>query len=670
MPDDSWITAEYLGTLKQESESHISRGKYISTARRCQQWYKKPIGIVPIDDFDDMELPAQHATSRDNIIKEAVDEALSIFLKNDPVIRRYPHHPQDAGLVDDVDALYLSAWRNNGARGVVSSALREALITGMSTVKTFWDVKRKQIGFEKIDPGSIFYDPFASNDKRGLDCRYIIQLSRQRIDVVLQRYGTEAEIALGLREAQGRKSKKATFARTVRRMANLPQELLGRLIPPGGSGNSEEIADPFVDVYEYWIFPVVPNDASLVSGNANLDDAGYPYGVVVTMIEDYIVKIKKNPFAGTASRMKVNQDGIVSTESVKIGSMRSPYIPLYWDRLSDNDGNNRIYECGGMVEQMIPMQFNIDAMRRLIYINAKTTAMPGGVVIADHLVTPMGEITREPGDIIEVKDMAGPVSNSLQLFEGQNLPDYIFQMLGADEQKAKQRVGLKPGVTGQTPPQGTSHTPAMTLGLAQDAAFTPLWEHVKEVGFALEDMSVLMDGLMQQFYKPGNFMDVSEHGEMRFIEWTKRHITANFRREVVAAANTSFFDLDKMNRLAEITAISNEALMSQNPDLIQSTINLLVNTGYPDAYDWIQQLRQKLQQLQQQEQELQALGALGLSQQAGQPGIPGETPQGGAAPQQASPEAGEELTEEELAGLAELAAAEGMSEEEVMALIS
>jgi len=667
MPDDSWITPEYLNDMKHESETHVSRINYISRGKRGWKWYKKRAGLIPVDDFDDEEVPGQYATSRDNVIKETVDEALSIFLKNDPVIKRYPHHPQDADLVDDVDALYLSAWRNNGARSVMSSALKEAFITGMSTVKTLWDVKRKQIAFQKIDPSSIFYDPFASNDKRALDCRYIIHKTRQRIDVVVRRYGTEAEVALGLREPQGKKSKKATFSKTLSRMANMSKELLNRLAVPGSSGNSDEIVDPFIDVYEYWIFPVVPNDVSLVSGDTNLDDAGYPYGVVVTMIEDYIVKTRKNPFAGTASRTKVNQDGEISTEKTEIGSMRHPFTPLFWDRISDDEGNNRMYECMGVVEQMIPMQFNVDALRRLIYLHLKTSALPGGVVKEDDIAIPLSEITRGVAELIPVKDTGRPVSDSLQLFNGQMIPSGIFEMMESDGQKMKGRVGIRPGVSGQSPPQGTSHTPPMTLGLAQDAAFTPLWEHIKELGYALEDISILMDGLMQQFYKAGDFKDVSEHGEARSVEWTERHITANFRREVVAAATTSFFDLDKMNRLAEIAAITNEALMSQNPDLIQSSINLLVNTGYPDAYDWIQQLRKKLQEVQQKEQEIQALGALGLSQQAG-PGVPGATPEGGAAPQAA--ETGDELDDEELAGLEQLAEASGVPEEKLIALLS
>jgi len=207
-------------------------------------------------------------------------------------------------------------------------------------------------------------------------------------------------------------------------------------------------------------------------------------------------------------------------------------------------------------------------------------------------------------------------------------------------------------------PMGTSHTPPPTIGAVQEQDFGPLWEHVKELGLALEDMSILMDGLMQQFYTVGDFLDVSHEGEERRVEWTQRHITANFRREVVAAATTSFFDLDKRNRLAEVAAIANEALMSQNPDLIQSTISLFVNIGDPDTYDWVQQLREKLQQLQQQEQEMQALGALGLAQQTAQGGVPQEQGQ--------LPQEGEEFGDDELAGLDELAALTGMSAEELM----
>lgn len=654
MPDDSWITPEYLGTLKQESESHFTRNEYLARARMGWKWYKKKTGIVPTDDFDDEEVDHRHATSRDNIIKETIDEGLSIFLKNDPVVRLYPNFPEDNDLVDGVNKATLSAWRTEGGRAVTSSALRESFITGMSVAKVYWDVKKKAIAFFKPAPGDIFIDPFSNSDKRLTDCRYIIHRTRQRIDVVLQRYGTEAEIALGLRSPRGRKGKAATFGQLMSRFASMTKEVLNRQIPAGSGGNSDEIADPFIDVFEYWIFPVVPNDVGLVSGDGSLDDAGYPHGVVVTVIEDRIVKIKKNPFAGKAKKLVVDDVGLAETKSVDIGSMRHPFVPFFWDRLSDNDGNNRVYSCMGIVEQMVPMQFNIDAIRRQIYINAKTTANPGGIVVPDNLETPTTEITLGPGELIEAKDTVGGVGNVMQRWEGQALPSYIFEMIAADGANMKQRVGFKQGITGQFP-RGTSHTPAMTIGAVQDEDFGPLWEHVKELGFALEDMNILMGGLMQQFYKAGDFLDVSEQGQTRRVEWTQRHITANFRREVVAAATTSFFDLDKANRLSQVAAAANEAMLSENPDLIQSTISLLTNMGYPDAFDWIQQLRQKLQTLQQQEQEVQALGLAELTQQAAG-GIPGAQ----GAPQE------EGLSEEELGGLEELEGLTGMSMEELL----
>ena len=153
MPDDSWITPEYLGSLKQESEQNAERATYLAKAKTGWRWYKKRTGIVPIDDFDDDEIDPRHATSRDNVIKETVDEARSLFLKNDPVVRRYPNYPEDADLVDDIDRAYLSAWRNERAKATVSSGLLEALVTGMSVVKVYWDVRKKAIAFRKPPPG-------------------------------------------------------------------------------------------------------------------------------------------------------------------------------------------------------------------------------------------------------------------------------------------------------------------------------------------------------------------------------------------------------------------------------------------------------------------------------------------------------------------------------------
>ncbi|MHC4510148.1 MAG: portal protein, partial [Planctomycetota bacterium] len=221
----------------------------------------------------------------------------------------------------------------------------------------------------------------------------------------------------------------------------------------------------------------------------------------------------------------------------------------------------------------------------------------------------------------------------------------------------KQRVGLRPGVTGGFPQPGTSHTPAMTIGALQEAAFTPLYEHINELSETIKDISVIMDGLMQQFYTVGDYMNVSEQGAQRFVQWTQRHVVANFRREVVAAATTSMFDMDKHNRLAEIAAVANEALLQQNPQLIQSTIYLLINMDYPWAFDWVQLLQQELQRLQQQQQELQQLGALGLMQ--GQGAIPGGQPQ-------ALPPGEDGIDDDELAGLEELEGLTGVSAEELM----
>lgn len=651
MPDNSWITVDYLKDMKEESENHPSRQLYLQNMRDGWKWYKKRTGIAPEEEYDDTEIPAQQSTSRDNFIKEGIDEVGAIFLKNDPVVRCYPHYPQDADLADDMDAIRLSAWRRTHIPDKLASMEQEACVGGLSVGKVYWNPQSGRIEMVKIDPSSVFLDPFATNDNRLLDCRYIIHKTRLRIDIVLRRYGKEAEVALGLRDSRGRSVSDRKYGKVMSRFANMTREQINRKVTgESGGEKSEERADPLVGVYEYWIFPVTPLDVETVADEKKLDDAGYPYGVVVTMIEGHILKsrIRANPFVQGKTRLRVDENGMPKSERVKIGAMRHPFVPIYWDRVCDNEGNNRVYECMGMAEQMKPMQWNIDALRRNIYIHVRSSANPWTAYKEDAINIDPKEIESGPGDWIPLADITDNIQNSIYVNNGAMMSPEVYRVLEYDGNRIKQVVGLRPGVTGTIPPPGTSHTPPMTIGLQQEAAFVPLSPRIRELSNAILDISVIMDGMIQQFYKVGDYIDVSREGLIRKIEWTQRHVVANFRREIVPAATTAMGDIDKQDRLAMVTAVTNEALLSNNPDLMQSTIYYLSGLKYSYASDHIQLLRRKLEELQLQQQELQALGLMGLGQQG----------------QQALPPAGE-LGGEGLAGLDDLVAATGLSAEQL-----
>ena len=668
MPDNSWITVKLLKDMKDESESYPSRISYLKSLKRGWLWYDKKGGLVPSSEFDDMEIDPRHATSRDNLIKETVDEGVSLLLKHNPIVRTYPTsgRSEDAGLADDMDEVRMSTWTQSHAANVEESMLQEAMICGLSIGKVYWNPsdrrvsKKGDIALVKLNPTDVFIDPFATNDHRLLDCRYIIHRSRQPISNILRRYGDEAAVALGLTNKRGNAP---SGIATIGRYLNQTAKKVSEYLQPQSSGVSSteegglEKVEVCEDVYEYWIFPATPSGSDLVIGDKATDD-GYPYGVVAVMINNHIMKskIRANPFRTTKNIEKPNQYGTMEVESIEVGSMRHPFVPQYWIRKSDDKGCNRAYECMGIVEPMIPLQFNIDALRRNIDINARSTANGSGLVNPDAFDFPISEqMTLGPGEYLPVKS-GHDFAQALLRIDGQQLPNYVFQLLEHSEMIIKKRVGFGPGVTNMAPlPAGTSHTPTGTIGAIQEGAFGPLYRYIKEISDTVLDLSILIDGLIQQFYEDGRYIDVSRNGIQRHIEWTNRHITANFRREVVTGATTPIHDIERTTRVAEIAATCNQALQASDPYLIKSQLYFLKNINYPYAYDWIQLLNEKLQELEAQQQELQQVGAAQLQQEAGQP-----TMQEGAIP----PEGG--LSDKELSGIRALSESTGLSAEQIL----
>ena len=673
MPDNSWITVKLLEDMKNESEKYPSRVSYLKALKRGWQWYRKPGGIIPTDDFDDMSVDARQATSRDNLIKETTDEGVSLLLKHNPIVRTYPTsgRAEDAGLADDMDDVRMSAWRQSHAANVEESMLQEAMICGLSIGKVYWNPndrrvsKKGDISLVKLEPANVYIDPFASNDHRLLDCRYIIHRSRQPISVILRRYGDEAAKALGLLNKDGQPlGTMGNIGRYLNQSANrISDYLLGTPLDSpttsdtDSSDNGLERVELCEDVYEYWIFPSA--EAGAVN-NDKLADDGYPYGVVVVMINHTIMesKTRANPFKSKQTIKEQGEWGAEQSKSVDVGSMRHPFVPQYWIRMADEKGCNRVYDCMGLVEPMIPLQFSIDALRRNISANATSTANPPALYNQDAFDFPLGDkMTMGPGEMLPVKS-GNDFAQALLRLDGQQLPQYVFQLLEHSEMIIKKRVGFGPGVTSMAPmPAGTSHTPQGTIGTIQEGAFGPLYRYIDEISDTVLDLSILIDGLIQQFYEDGRYIDVSRDGVQRHIEWTKRHITANFRREVVTGATTPMHDIERSARIFEIAAICNQALQVSDPYLLKSTIYTMKNINYPYAYDWIQLLNEKLQEVEAQQQELQQVGAMQLqqAQASGQPAM-----QEGAIP----PEGG--LSEKELSGINALSESTGLTAEQIL----
>jgi hypothetical protein len=617
-----WVSVELLNQLIGEADDDSSRARYLNSIPRMTGYY---FGYTDIADMlglteeEDDELIAKL-----NKIPEVVDKVNSIFLKNDPIVQRWPYRYEDADLVDDMDVQFADAWEGTRGQHVVRSMLNEAQLIGLSVGKVIWNPfntekhPEGEIMLTKLAPGSVRFDPEASNMHRARDCRYIIHTTRQFPSYVADRYKTEGKKAVGMLPSQNGSTK-------VGRMLNMGKDVLRKYVVGQGTGRSDE-ADGKIDVHEFWLFPNCMYRSELVSGEDLSMDKEYEYGLVVTMANDHIVRAIANPFVRKRRLLTEDENGFRVRRSVTLGHRRHPFTPLYWARTTDREGKGKynIYDCRGMVENAISLVININNLRSNMAKNAQSVANPTIAVNEDSLTEGVQNMTWQPGQFIRIKQNYMP-DQALTILKGGQMPPEVHQMVIEDVQSVERTMGLEPGVVGMFP-SGTSHLPGISVGALQEAAFGPLWVYVAELSACLLDQSVLYDGLIQLKYKPGRYMMVSKQGEQRFVEWTNRHITAQFKRRIVGGSTTPIYDMDRETKVANVVAICNNAVVAQNPTIIQVAIEHIKALRWPWGDAFIQLLQTELQRLQQL-QGLQALDSVAaMAQERGQLGQPAGLP--------------------------------------------
>jgi hypothetical protein len=183
-------------------------------------------------------------------------------------------------------------------------------------------------------------------------------------------------------------------------------------------------------------------------------------------------------------------------------------------------------------------------------------------------------------------------------------------------------AGLKPHMIGLAP-QGTSHTPAATVGTLQEASFSAMWSKNDEITAACTDIGYRYLGLIQQYYEAGRVVQISEEGGIStYIQIQTNHLAAIFRLEVVSGTTTPLYDMDKEVKLMGIKQQVDTALASQSIEIMKSALIYLDNLNSPYTYQWVQLLRQTIQQLEVAQQTLQGMGGMALMEQQAQPALP------------------------------------------------
>lgn len=622
-PKHKWLNGRLITYLLQKSKDDPSRQKFIRNATRFRRWFRGESFLAPVSDFDDMEVNERNATARRNIIGEVVDEVSSLFMKNSPVIRRTPYLPHHAHLSDGLDALWLWAWGESYGQAVFRSILEDSEISGLGIGKIFWDPRKANrhypgmVAMRQLPAVSIYVDPDATNDHMGQDAKFIIQHVRRYPEELMARYGDDAAIALGWRSARGRKRSSWSGIISMLGMTNdeVTKQLSGRPMAGNRSAWPQAGSSEKIDLYEAWIFPQQMFGAELSIGDKITEE--YRFGLVATMIRDQVIRVKSNPFAKTTRIIQTDEYGTASNRSAFVGHGTHPFLFLPWRPISDDNGNRRFYDVMGMVEWMVSMQFNVNALRRNMAIISRTLANPTILFNEDALATPPEKIMHLPGQVYRVRGQYR-LEDSLKILQPAQMPSQVPMMIAEDMQGIRQAGGVKAGVTGlfPAPGGGTSHTPSETIGTLQEAAFTPLWKYVQQVGASLRHLSVLYDGLVQQFFSPGQYMGVDRRGEEIYIDWTGDHRAAQFRRIVVAGATTPLFDLERQQREAGVLEMTIQAVTSGDPRVMRAVIISLENMKFPWAYQYMQLIIEELQRTMQMSQGMQQLGEEAMKQQA------------------------------------------------------
>lgn len=661
-----WLTVEHLLDLKKTSEDHPDRILYVNNAARFWRHFRSSNEWwVPMDEVDDMNLNERGALSRNNIINRSAKELNSLILKNDPVVILHPRNPSDSDLSDTMDDILMAAWRNSGAKKVLRSTELEAQVTGMGVMKIGWNPGNLKLGAEgdviltKREYGNIWFDPFATNEKNGDDCAFIIDRTYQTPEAILAMYGEKGAKALGVKlTTVGRPRKtllgyletfKEKFTNAIR-----------------GYDNDQNAVDRRIPVYEFWLF-TADIMYQLSTGLSEKKEKLYPYGVVATLIDDEIVRTIENPFAGKR-RVKFTQEyGEETSNSVDVGHRKHPFVIDYWWRTANAEGRNGIYCCEGSVVQQVPLQYAYNKLRRNTEINAETIANPNFFYLADAIEMEETNITLGPAEGIPInpKYAGGGINNAIQFNNGKEIPMGVFNMLIDTKNDIEAAAGLKPGMVGNQP-LGTSHTSGDAIGMMQESAYSSMWAPTDELNECLYELAFRYLGLIQQFYRQGRFIDVSDPvvGQERFVEFNQRLIAAAFSLQVVSGTTTPMYDVGRVQWQKEIKAEVDMALDTGSIDRMKSCLVYLANLRLPYVANWMQLLKQKIEEQTAIQEQMQMLGAAGLQSGAFQMG---SAPPAGTA--NASGQPGEAPAfsegEGENAGIEEYASELGLTREQL-----
>lgn len=618
--DNEWINEDLLSSYVEESKNDPTRNYTLNEGESNQRYYSAVSEWWVSHGGIDVDISTREdsvPTSCENYVRQIVNDLISLLFKNDPEARFHPQfgHPEDSDLTDTMDSMVRMVWKNASIKPAIITWGQQACIRGLSTIKVIWnsnDQSRSKfgdIGVVNIRPEDIFYDPNATNSNRALDCRYIVHRLWKSKEFIARRFGESGLEAANI-------SPKTWVGASFDKIAKAVTRHKDRKINE----------DDKVEVLEFWLFPTTKFDNDVTG--SDISENEYKYGAVAYMVDSKIVEIMRNPYFKVVNKQELSLNGQSSLkQNIVIGHHRHPFVPLWWIRTAGVDGHNGIYNCLGAVSSMKMPQTSLYKLLQDTEINIGTSANPPFGYIEGALENPPDSIMRRPGEGIAVSAayQGEGIDHAIRFWNGQQLPPDVWNLINRKTMAIKELGGIQPGMTGAYP-QGTSHTPAMTIAAMQEASFSPMWAITKEIDEGLKDVAELVMGLIQQYYEKGRYVDVESNGFEHSIVLSEKHLQTSFQCVIVSGTTTPMYDVERETKMMNINAKVDQAIsmsfQMQDPIFMETCAIYLESIKYPPSFQYIQLLRKKIGELQQQIQQAQEMqmqaGLLSLAGQVGE----------------------------------------------------
>ena len=651
---DKGLAVDTLMDFIISSKDSDSRQQFLVNASKFWELYRQRTWWIPSDNAEPYE--ADRPVSIENRMFEKVEIITSVFFKHIPIVELRPFKSMDYDIAREQNRHIVYAMKEARFLTNMREGTRETMITGMNIYHTGWDASKVDVHgngdctFHSMAHDDVYMDPMPglTDIQRSRFCALCFWLPQ---DTVLERFGEPAAKAIGV---DARKRKAGTKRTAPEHVVKHRLE-----VSSGGNENIIDIFDPkgdMIPVYEIWYRTMDFREHQLADGGGRKFNRTEPLGRVAWLVNGKKVKDISNPNRKyKRTNLVTDEEPIGDSRNIPVGHGQFPIIRQVAYQVQDRDRRRGLYDVMGILEQLESLQWDINDISRQMSINARTIANPPTIVNKQELVHPADpeQLILYPAMKIIVKGNR-PISEAIHIQQPPSIPSFVQYLHESKHRRMDSISGIKGFVAGNIH-QGTSHTTAEGTSIISEADFSQMWSLIYATEQAMVGIIRQFAGLMQQYYKEGRYISITENGQTFESEWSTRNINAEFTYDVVSGSSTPQQDVRRIQNVTFAQQVLQPVMENPTADKLQIAIFALEGADLPWTHEFLDWLRKRLEQVKEQEllqeQSQILMEASSLSQGGALPGSPGAPGAPGAPITPGAPEVQGEPGSPEMEGM-------------------